>query len=84
MRIESISGTAAIGNACTSVHRREHPFPGFLVCVRALWPRKTAAHLASLAGVTERAAKFWLAGDRDPSPEAFRAVYNAITARRRS
>jgi hypothetical protein len=73
----------SLGTGCTAVHRSEHPFPGFLVTVRALWPRKTAAHLAAAAGVTERAAKFWLAGDREPSPEAFKAIVDRVYARRR-
>lgn len=41
---------------------------------RALWPRKTAAELAFRARVTERAAKFWLCGDRAPSADAIGAV----------
>lgn len=68
----------------TSVPRSEHPFPGFAIAARALWPRKTAAHLAAGARVTERAAKFWLAGAREPSPEAFQAVFGKIMERRRS
>lgn len=57
-------------------------FPAFVVAARALWPRKTAAHLAALAKVSERAAKFWLAGDREPSPEAFKALFDEIMRRR--
>lgn len=33
---------------------------------RLLWPQKTAAHLASLAGKDERTAKRWLAGEYEP------------------
>lgn len=65
----------------TRVPRGEHPFPSFPVAARALWPRKTAAHIAALAGVSERAAKFWLSGDREPSPEAFKAVFDKIMSR---
>jgi len=80
---DSIDLARAIQNGRTSVPDREHPFPDFLVSVRAMWPRKTAAHLGAAAGVTERAAKFWLSGDRDPSPEAFRVVFNKIATRRK-
>jgi len=65
----------------TTIPRREHPFPDFVIVVRAIWPRKTAAHLAAAAGVSERAAKFWLAGDREPSPEAFKAVVDRVYRR---
>jgi hypothetical protein len=33
---------------------------------RHLWPRKTAAHLASIAGKDERTGKRWLEGDHEP------------------
>jgi len=33
---------------------------------RYLWPKKTAAHLASLAGKDERTGKRWLEGDHEP------------------
>jgi hypothetical protein len=78
----SIPSTLAIKNASTSVHRKEHPFPAFVIAARALWPRKTAAHLAARSGVSERAAKFWLSGDRDPSPEAFMSIMDKIMGRR--
>lgn len=34
-----------------------------LAVARRVWPTKTAWHLASEAGVSERAAQFWLAGE---------------------
>lgn len=80
---ESPSAFRAIAIARTPVPQGEHPFPNFVTAARALWPHKTAAHLAALAGVTERAAKFWLAGDREPSAEAFMAVFNRIAERHR-
>lgn len=50
----------------------------FSTVARALWPRKTAAHLAVRAGVSERAAKYWLKGvrrgGRKPSTAALLAV----------
>jgi hypothetical protein len=82
MRAElSIEPSLATKSASTFVPEREHPFPAFVIAARALWPRKTAAHLAALSGVSERAAKFWLAGDRDPSPEAFMSIMDKIMGR---
>lgn len=80
---ESFGAAASTAKRGTPIPCGEHPFPGFAVAARALWPNKTAAHLAAGAGVTERAAKFWLAGQRDPSAEAFKAVLDEIMARRR-
>ena len=67
----------------TPIPRREHPFPVFVAVARAIWPRKTAANLAAQSHVTERAAKFWLAGAREPSAQAFKAVLDKIMERRR-
>lgn len=47
---------------------------------RSLWPRKTAAELAFRAHVTERAAKFWLSGERAPSAAAVSAVITEMLA----
>ena len=38
----------------------------WVIVARALWPFKTAAHLASIAGKDERTAKRWLAGEFEP------------------
>lgn len=57
---------------------------GFAVVARALWPRKTAAELAFRAKVSERAAKFWLSGKRDPSVGAILVIVNAIRGQRRA
>jgi hypothetical protein len=65
----------------TAVPEREHPFPAFVITVRAMWPDKTAAHLAAACGVSERCAKFWLSGDRAPSTTAFMAIMDRITGR---
>jgi hypothetical protein len=46
---------------------------------RALWPHKTAAELAARAGVTQRAAEFWLAG-REPSARAVAVILNEMLA----
>jgi hypothetical protein len=57
---------------------------GFAIAARALWPRKTAAELAFRAKVSERAAKFWLSGERDPSFDAILVIVNEIRGRRRT
>ena len=54
----------------------------FAVVARALWPRKTAFHLAYKANVSERAAKFWLSGDREPSLDACLVILDEIRPRR--
>ena len=57
---------------------REQSFTRNRITVaRALWPHKTAAHLAAKAGCSERAAKFYLAG-RDWSARAIRAIVSEI------
>lgn len=48
---------------------------------RALWPRKTAAEFAYRGNVTERAAKYWLSGEREPNATIIAAVVNEITRR---
>jgi hypothetical protein len=42
------------------------PPPKFASVCRLLWPVKTAAQLASIAGKDERTAKRWLAGEYEP------------------
>ena len=84
MRTASATAVAvAIKIRRTPVPGWVHPFPAFVVTVRALWPAKTAAHLAAASGVSERCAKFWLSGDRAPSTAAFMAVFDRITERHR-
>lgn len=56
----------------------------FAIAARALWPRKTAAELAYRANVSERAAKFWLSGDRDPSIDALMVVLDEMRPRKRA
>ena len=83
MRGESSAGRAApstgkqgtVGNRCS---------PRFAVAARALWPRKTAAELAYRTDVSERAAKFWLSGERYPSHDALMAILDEIRPRRRT
>jgi hypothetical protein len=45
-----------------------------LAVIKAVWPVKTAQNLAHTTQVTERAAAFWLAGQRDMSLDAARAL----------
>jgi hypothetical protein len=47
---------------------------------RALWPCKTALHLACIANSTERAAKNWLSGEQDPPAIVIAAIVAEITA----
>lgn len=47
----------------------------FAGVARYLWPHKTAAHLAAVAGKDERAAKRWLAGEFEPPPVIFLAIF---------
>ena len=63
----------------TPIPRRERSFPGkFARVARLLWPHKTAAHLAARAGCSERAAKFYLAGDREWSAAAVGAIISEL------
>jgi hypothetical protein len=54
----------------------------FAVVARALWPKKTAAELAYRCAVSERAAKFWLSGAREPSFDAILVIINEIRGKR--
>jgi hypothetical protein len=38
------------------------PFEKIVNVIRRAWPKKTAAHVSFLTGVSERAVQFWLAG----------------------
>jgi hypothetical protein len=73
---ESLAPVAvgAIIERGTKVPRRSPKTRNFGKVARALWPRKTSAELAYRAHVTERAAKYWLAGKREPSAAAIAAV----------
>jgi hypothetical protein len=57
-------------------------FSPFGKAAKGLWPTDTAAELARRAGVTKRAAKYWLYGQRDPSALAVAVILNEITPRR--
>ena len=46
---------------------------------KALWPFKTAAHLASIAGKDERTAARWLSGEFPPPGIVLAAIIVEIT-----
>jgi hypothetical protein len=52
------------------------------VFASALWPLKTAAQLASIAGKDERTAARWLSGESDPPGILIAAIINEITRAR--
>lgn len=52
----------------------------FAAVARALWPRKTADNLAALVGGSQRAAMYWLSGERDPPAKVISKIIAEITA----
>jgi hypothetical protein len=50
---------------------------------RMLWPHKTAANIAAAAGCSERAAIYYLAGEREWSGNALAAIVAEILRRRK-
>lgn len=55
--------------------------PLFGPVAKVIWPHKTAAQLASIAGSSERAAAHWLSGEIEPPGVVLAAVLNEITKR---
>lgn len=53
----------------------------FAAVARLLWPSKTAAHMAAIAGKDERTAKRWLSGEYEPPASVIAAVIIDITKR---
>jgi T5orf172 domain. len=53
----------------------------FAAVARALWPTKTSAHLAAIAGVDDRTAKRWLSGEYEPPAVIIAAIIVEITKR---
>lgn len=53
----------------------------FGAVAKVLWPGKTAAHIAVIAGVEERTAKRWLSGEFEPPGIVIAAVIVEITKR---
>jgi len=56
------------------------PPPKFASVCRLLWPHKTAAHLAAIAGRDERTAKRWLSGEFEPPVKVVLAVIQEMFA----
>ena len=83
MRTTSQAAVArAIESVRTGVRLPEQSFGSILSDVaKLLWPRKTAAHVASLVGCSERAAEFYLAGHREWSGDALAAIVAEILRR---
>ncbi|HWL04520.1 MAG TPA: hypothetical protein VNQ99_06225 [Xanthobacteraceae bacterium] len=78
----SIASAVAIEKRGTSVH------PGAQSCTaifgnvcKAIWPDKTAEHLAAQSRCGIRTAKYWLSGEREPSAAAVAVIVAAITRR---
>lgn len=53
----------------------------FGAVARVLWPFKTSAHLAAIAGCEDRTAKRWLSGEFEPPAIVIAAVIVEITKR---
>lgn len=58
------------------------PPPKFSIVARALWPDKTAAHLATISKRDERTAKRWLSGEFEPPNCIIAAIVMEITTPR--
>ena len=50
----------------------------FGTIVRALWPNKPALNLAQRVGCSERAAQFYITGQRKPSARALIVVMDEV------
>lgn len=50
----------------------------FGTIVQALWPTKPALRLSQKLGCTERAAQFYIDGDRKPSARAIAVIVNEM------
>lgn len=53
----------------------------FALVAKVLWPEKTAAQLAAIAGKDERTAKRWLSGEYEPPGVVIAAVILEILKR---
>lgn len=52
--------------------------PTFGRVCKAIWPTKTAEHLAALVKCSVRAAAYEISGEREPSAHSLRVVFNEI------
>ena len=55
----------------------------FGTVVRVLWPDKPALNLAQRIGCSERAANFYITGERAPSLDALLVIINEIRSAKR-
>lgn len=53
----------------------------FAKVAKALWPLKTAAHIATIANSNERTAARWLSGEFEPPGIVIAAIVYEITRR---
>ncbi len=67
MGVVSITGTkTSKSGAEARIGKNEERFAAFekiVSIIKRAWPKKTAAHVSFLTGVSERAVQFWLAGE---------------------
>lgn len=81
--------SASPGSICGTTELQGHFRPGqdkivtrkFGAVAKVVWPEKTAAHIASIAGSDERTAKRWLAGEFEPPAIVIAAIIVEITKR---
>ena len=57
--------------------------PLFGAVAKVVWPRKTAAEIATIADTNERTAARWLSGEIEPPPCVAAALFVAIFPPRR-
>lgn len=77
-----MAAVRAIESTRTDVRSTEQSFGSIIGDVaRLLWPTKTAAHVAAVVGCSERAAEFYLAGQREWSGDALAAIVAEILKR---
>ena len=67
----------SVRDNCSSERTTVQWIAPFIAVAKAVWPTKTAQNLAHKTQVSERAAAFWLAGQRDMSLEAARALLHS-------
>lgn len=79
-----VAGAIEIGGRdCPGPENRDTGVPNdFEIVAKALWPRKTAACLASIGGKDERTAKRWLRGEYEPPASVFYAIMDRIKPKR--
>jgi hypothetical protein len=80
--VSALRVAASVESDRTDIRDTEQSFGSILGDVsRLLWPAKTAAHLAAAAGCSERAAEFYLSGQREWSGDAIAAIITEVMRR---